>query len=749
MWNMDLLAGYTLSERVERELNRRMAREGGASGGGVEVDVPSPVMEERDGSELEAEERAFERLPLTETVSPLATNTEASGDIASPRENEPSRSTENTASPEQNEPSPPSEDVAPPQKREPSPPSNIVASIEETAPSLPLESVLTPSDNESSPPLETIAPPSEPQTSLQPEDFATPEAKESSLSSPVASPKGKEPSRPSGNVAPHRKIEPSQPLELVASPKDDKPSTPLENVASTPESGLPIPLEDVALPDEIKPSLAPGHDVQPKATMPSEDIVFPRERHSSPPSKAVSSSKELEPSTLLMPGPHTSSTKASPTPKALQQPPGNVAKAGPNVNQPQPDKLKLSPPPPPRPESLPRPDPIKDRPAGQKISIVDTATSPITPRPSLRRPPPPPPVPPKDVSPSKRPVGRPPSAAPSLPSRRPAAPPLPMRKPPPSPTSRESPSRSSGFEDLVPQSQKPVPPPLFSRDQIENRPVSSTLTRSKNAVGSSLFEQSQTPPRTKPIQPPLPTRRPPAPPSHQSSSSSGSNDLVSPSRSYRPSPPPPPAPAPLFSRPPLFSGTQSDPNGVNLNFNRHLSSTSIATVTSTTSASDASSMFDQPSRSQGSQSTIAPLPNSTPTPTPMRRIPLAGAGEWKRFDRSPHRPRGPRPPPPPSRARTWAKVAAGQMDNDGQRPGNDRTHSTGSLVIDTHTHPLDEDGGSSVRSPNRSISEQNLHSAGATRGARARAARSPEYTDLDVFVSRLEGSGREYEVCPS
>jgi hypothetical protein len=55
----------------------------------------------------------------------------------------------------------------------------------------------------------------------------------------------------------------------------------------------------------------------------------------------------------------------------------------------------------------------------------------------------------------------------------------------------------------------------------------------------------------------------------------------------------------------------------------------------------------------------------------------------------------------------------------------------------------------------RSISEQNLNlnesenTVATTRtGTGTGRRRVPEYTDLDVFVSRLEGSGREYEVSP-
>lgn len=297
--------------------------------------------------------------------------------------------------------------------------------------------------------------------------------------------------------------------------------------------------------------------------------------------------------------------------------------------------IKKKPPPPPPPLRN-----RKDWTAGQKISIVDTATSPITPRPSLRRPPQPPQVPPKDRD-----------GSPTKASSRPPAPPppLPTRRPPPPPPAASSPGSS--------------------RDDID--------------LGE---QQTQTPP-------------------------------------------------PLFTR-------RSEGHGIR---GRPLSSTSMA--------SDASSLFDQQSHS-----TIAPLP--TPTRRPLEGNDNGWKQKQKRFDRSPVRPRGPRPPPPPPRPRTWAKIASDSASNsistpfDGPRPSNDRTHSAGILAIHTHGEMDSPSPVSSARSPIRSTSEQNLTSAGAAAVRRAQGQgqgqgpRSPEYTDLDVFVSRLEGSGREYEVSP-
>jgi len=153
--------------------------------------------------------------------------------------------------------------------------------------------------------------------------------------------------------------------------------------------------------------------------------------------------------------------------------------------------------------------------------------------------------------------------------------------------------------------------------------------------------------------------------------------------------PPPPPPPPLFR--------------------------AISEVTSTTS-----SLFDG-ENSQTSTSTIAPLP---PKP-PLWRGLSSG-----KFDRSPQKPRGPRPAPPAPR-RSWARVVSDHP--------LDRTHSEEVLSLNN------VDGGDNVdelTSPTRSTSEMDLSRPVI------RPRRVAEYTDLDVFVSRLEGSGREYEVSP-
>jgi hypothetical protein len=93
------------------------------------------------------------------------------------------------------------------------------------------------------------------------------------------------------------------------------------------------------------------------------------------------------------------------------------------------------------------------------------------------------------------------------------------------------------------------------------------------------------------------------------------------------------------------------------------------------------------------------------------------------------RPRGPRPPPVPPRP--WAKVVTAEVsDYLPVRPPTDRTLSDTPPAVTVDTRSA---------SPPRSASAVDLR-------APARQLPSPEYTDLDVFVSRLEGSGREYEV---
>jgi hypothetical protein len=124
--------------------------------------------------------------------------------------------------------------------------------------------------------------------------------------------------------------------------------------------------------------------------------------------------------------------------------------------------------------------------------------------------------------------------------------------------------------------------------------------------------------------------------------------------------------------------------------------------------------------------------NSTIAPLPIKPAPPLWRGlSSGKFDRSPQKPRGPRPAPPPPR-RSWAGVVA------------DRTHSEEIVSLQHRVDVGDDVHRVEVGSTatGRSNSEMDL-----TRPITAnRTRRVPEYTDLDVFVSRLQGSGREYEV---
>ncbi|KAK4687718.1 hypothetical protein P7C73_g2399, partial [Tremellales sp. Uapishka_1] len=105
------------------------------------------------------------------------------------------------------------------------------------------------------------------------------------------------------------------------------------------------------------------------------------------------------------------------------------------------------------------------------------------------------------------------------------------------------------------------------------------------------------------------------------------------------------------------------------------------------------------------------MESSTPLPPPPPPV-------WRRSPRInlTAKPRGPRPAPPPIPPRPWTRVVVGVDDE------NDRTSSE----------------------INRPASPEFPHSqhSRSIEGQREVV----EYTDLDVLVSRLEGSGREYEV---
>lgn len=245
--------------------------------------------------------------------------------------------------------------------------------------------------------------------------------------------------------------------------------------------------------------------------------------------------------------------------------------------------------------------------------------------------------------------------------------------------------------DIENGSRERTPPPLPARQPLthvqgaikKKPPPPPPPIRARNWTSGQKISIAET--ATSPITPRPSIRRP------------NLNDGGSPTRKQPPPlptrRPPPPPPQQQSALPPLFR-TTSDMN------------------------SNTSSMFDGDGDGDRSSqtSTIAPLPAKIRPPVP---------GPWKgKFDRSPQKPRGPRPAPPPPR-RSWARVVS-----ESERPPNERTHSEEVLPLDTH-QVLDNGV--------RSNSEMDL-----ARPVRTR--RVPEYTDLDVFVSRLQGSGREYEV---
>jgi len=92
------------------------------------------------------------------------------------------------------------------------------------------------------------------------------------------------------------------------------------------------------------------------------------------------------------------------------------------------------------------------------------------------------------------------------------------------------------------------------------------------------------------------------------------------------------------------------------------------------------------------------------------------------------KPRGPRPPPPPPRP--WAKVVSGEY-------GQSSSTGVRSMSDNSILSPHKEEGGrTSSAASNPAIAVRD----GVSR------ERSLEYTDLDVIMARLEGTGREYEV---
>lgn len=154
-----------------------------------------------------------------------------------------------------------------------------------------------------------------------------------------------------------------------------------------------------------------------------------------------------------------------------------------------------------------------------------------------------------------------------------------------------------------------------------------------------------------------------------------------------------------------------------------------------------------------SSDTASSLSEQTSHLVPHRSPPLS-AGMF----RSTSRPRGPRPAPPPPPPRPWAKTIREAMENEyaasmseaaaaaaaaqpGSRPLSERTRSDNLPARGGRDGTVTP---GSPRSTLRSASEADLTSQ--SRDAAAPRAAPIEYTDLDVLVSRLEGSGREYEV---
>jgi len=271
-----------------------------------------------------------------------------------------------------------------------------------------------------------------------------------------------------------------------------------------------------------------------------------------------------------------------------------------------------------------------------------------------------------------------------------------MGTPPPSPpkagdTSRPASIISLAFERRTPP---PPPPPLRVRSPHVGQEGLSRKPSILSTASSPITPMPIHPPTCtkgsptpRALRPSFPTRRPPPPPPlflDKAASAEEETPIDS------------PPPVPLRPPPPAF---ESRPT--------HDRKDSSFTSSTSSSISEKASVLAAPTLSA-----------------------------WRAKPRSVmlSRPRGPRPPPPPPRP--WARVVIDTLDLEpAPRPVGDRTSSEIPLVIDTSEpgSPL------SARSPIRSASAQTLRS-------RISTPRRPEYTDLDVLVSRLEGSGREYEV---
>ena len=241
---------------------------------------------------------------------------------------------------------------------------------------------------------------------------------------------------------------------------------------------------------------------------------------------------------------------------------------------------------------------------------------------------------------------------------------------------------------VAPKKHPPPPPPLRTRkgtpgaDGVHRR--TSVLSTANSPITPYVSSARSRAASTSLRPPPLPTRRPPPPPPKLTEP-----ERPVPSSSETTSSPSPPA----FEAPPLHRSRSS------------LTSSSVSTPS------------DRP---QEIMKPILPI-------RPSQRRSLTA------------HPKGPRPPTVPSRpwARPWNKVVANEpSDAPPQaqpRPAAECTQSENMLA----GPPPPSD--TTPTSPTRSLSVQDLRSSSGE-------ANQFEFTDLDALVSRLEGSGREYEV---
>ncbi|WWD20580.1 hypothetical protein CI109_105056 [Kwoniella shandongensis] len=260
-------------------------------------------------------------------------------------------------------------------------------------------------------------------------------------------------------------------------------------------------------------------------------------------------------------------------------------------------------------------------------------------------------------------------------------------------------SIADSSESVVTKKRVPPPPPPPLKMRSAKEPASSEGDTTPKAISS---------PSERPRRPTIPTRRPPPPPPPPAVSVD--RQTIAP-----PLPPRPPPPA-FTSRP---SHIRSDSTG---------------------------------SQTSSSNDTVVPHPE---VKSPRFGLGLLGL-----------RPRGPRPPPPPPPRprKSWVKIVTSDLEEasltlspvTGSRPMAERTQSdfprrtededddaqeisvASALGVDSMSGGVGGQG--EARSLNRSASEVDMRRRG-----RGPSGGEREYTDLDLLVSRLEGSGREFE----